>query len=270
MSSSPGQTRCAAHLVEARAPVVEPLRGAGAAHGDVGALEVAAVGGAEPGDRLVGVGLAGQRRAQLVDAPDVELALDALRVGVERGVEAALGRRASRAAPSRASPRRRAGTAARRSPASRAGTRERAARCRRASSRSAGPASRGPRSSARSRRRPGRTCRRRPSRAGSGRPCPARRGASGTRAPRRAGTWGRCRSRRWRRRSSRAAPRPPRRAARPAAAPRRGAARRRPGGARRSGVPPARISSRLSRQAWPTASSTSRQLGMPMRDSGGK
>ena len=81
-----------AHLVEAPAPLVEALGRARAAHRDVGALEVAAVGGPEPGDRLVGVRLVPERRAQLVHAPDVELALDALRVGVERREEAALGR----------------------------------------------------------------------------------------------------------------------------------------------------------------------------------
>ena len=80
-----------ARLVEERAPARQPLRRAGPAHRDVAALEVAAVGGAEPGDRLVGVGLARERLAHLLDAPDVELALDALRVRVEGGEEAALG-----------------------------------------------------------------------------------------------------------------------------------------------------------------------------------
>ena len=80
-----------AHVVEPLPPCVAALGLARPAHGDVPPLEVAAVGGAEPRDRLVGVRLALERGPHLLDAPDVELALLALGVGVERGVEAALG-----------------------------------------------------------------------------------------------------------------------------------------------------------------------------------
>ena len=80
-----------AHVVEAAPPLVAALGLAGPAHRDVAALEVAAVGGAEPGDRLVGVRQVAQRGAHLLDRPDVELALHALGVRVERRVEAALG-----------------------------------------------------------------------------------------------------------------------------------------------------------------------------------
>src|SRR5699024_11059498 len=79
-----------AHLVQPLAPDVAPVGLARATHGDVPALEVAAVGRAEPGDRLVGVGLAGDRTAQLLDRPDVEPALLALGVRVERGIHPAL------------------------------------------------------------------------------------------------------------------------------------------------------------------------------------
>ena len=91
LSSTPGQTRCRANVVEGAPPLVPALGLAGAAHRDVAPLEVAAVGRPEPGDRLVGVGLPGESLAHLLDRPDVELALDPLGVGVERRAEAALG-----------------------------------------------------------------------------------------------------------------------------------------------------------------------------------
>ena len=97
----------------------------------------------------------GQHLAHLVGRPDVEAALLALGVRVERRVEAALGaahlpqrpveRRLAHFAPALVAER----------PASRAGRRAPGARCRRASSRSGGPARLRPRSSARSRRRSG-------------------------------------------------------------------------------------------------------------------
>ena len=127
--------------------------------------EVALLGGAEPGDR--GVRVVAEQLAQLGERPHVEASLDALGVGVERAVEAALRaahlaqRPLERVAADLAQPL----VAAR--PASRAGRRGRAGRCRRASSRSAGPSRRRRRCSGRSRRRAGRGCRRRPSRAAS-------------------------------------------------------------------------------------------------------
>ena len=117
--------------------------------------------------------------------------------------------RASPAGPSRASPRRRGGSARGRGPASRADRRGRVERCRRASSRSGGRARRRRPSSGRSRRRVGRRCRRPASRRGSSRRSRARRGRAAAPAPRRAGTSGRRRSRRARGRRRRAATRSP-------------------------------------------------------------
>ena len=146
---------------------------------DVGALEVAALGRAEPGDR--GVGVVAQRRAQLVDAPHVELALHALGVGVERAVEAALGRAHLAQGPVErllgGAPQQRVAAGLK---AVQVGARQQGVvvehllEVRHASS-----ARR--RCSARSRRRPGRRCRRRPSSAASAAPSAARRGRAGTR-----------------------------------------------------------------------------------------
>ena len=79
--------------------------------------------------------------------------------------------RASRAAPSRASPCRPGGSARGRAPASRAGRSAPAGRCRRASSRSGGRARRRRPNSGRNRRRSGRRCLPPPSRRGSARRC---------------------------------------------------------------------------------------------------
>ena len=96
MSSVPGRTRRARtsssrSRIRARSSRV----GLGAARLEhVGArralVEVAVVGRAEPGDR--GVGVRAERADELADGPDVELALDALAVGVERAEEAAVRR----------------------------------------------------------------------------------------------------------------------------------------------------------------------------------
>ena len=108
--------------------------------------------------------------------PDVELAFDALGVGVLRGAERS--RRGGRVHLAQqvcqACPRRRSAAARRRSAGTRRRRRARAARCRTASSRNAARASARRSSSARSRRRRGRTCRRRP--------CAQRRGEHRARA----------------------------------------------------------------------------------------
>ena len=102
-------------------------------------------------------------RAARATRPHVEAPLDALGVGVERRVEAALGpahlaqRPVERVAADLPQALLAGGLP------SRAGRRARAARCRRASSRSAAPSRWRRRCSARSRRRAGRGCRRRPS-----------------------------------------------------------------------------------------------------------
>ncbi len=89
LSSSPGQTRCARTSYRRRRHSGRPRRlGPVAAHKDVLALEVAALGGAEPGDGLVRV--VPQDLPQLREAPHVEAPLHALRVRVERRVEATL------------------------------------------------------------------------------------------------------------------------------------------------------------------------------------
>ena len=146
---------------------------------DVGALEVAALGRAEPRDRRVGV--VAQRRAQLGHASRRRTCPPRLLSRRRARCRSRLRGRASRAAPSRASPQRSAAAARHRWPGSRAGTRVPAARCRRASSRSAARSSARRRCSARSRRRRGRRCRRRPSSAASAAPSAARRARAGTR-----------------------------------------------------------------------------------------
>ena len=173
-----------------------------AAHRDARALEVARLADAEVLERHQRQ-LVAEHGAHLVGPPDVELALDALGVGVQRGREAALGlaqlaQRPVERLRAHAREQRLAAT-----PASRAGRRAPAARCRRASSRSAGRSSARRRCSGRSRRRSGRTCRRRPSGAACAAPSGARPGAAGTRSPRPAGTSARRPSRRARRRRPR-------------------------------------------------------------------
>ena len=104
--------------------------------------------------------------AQLVLGPDVEEALLALGVGVERRVEAALRTAHLAQHPVERALAGLAPALVARAPESRGGRRGRGARCRRASSRSAARASARRPSSGRSRRRPGRRCRRRASRRG--------------------------------------------------------------------------------------------------------
>ena len=97
MSSRLGQTRSGAALAQGAKRGVQPLgplgRRAARDVEDVSPLEVARLGDAEVGDRIVGelaqVG-GGERVADLVRGPEVEAALLALGVGVERRVEAAL------------------------------------------------------------------------------------------------------------------------------------------------------------------------------------
>ena len=189
-------------LADARALLRRGLGAAGLEH--VRALEVALRRGAEPDERRLGVGRL-QRVDEVVERPDVELALHALGVGVEGGVEAAL--RAAQLAQDElerllARPAQQRVVAR---PATRAGTRGRAARCRRASSRSAGRSRCCRPRSARSRRRSGRRCRRRPSTAASAATSRARRGRAGRAAPRTAGTSARRRSRPGSSRTGRAA-----------------------------------------------------------------
>ena len=101
MSSSPGRTRSAARLVAARrGSRGRPLGRRPAALEHVGALEVARARWRRSTRSPSSASPAPSDVAQLADRPHVELALDALGVGVERGAEAALGPRISRSAQS--------------------------------------------------------------------------------------------------------------------------------------------------------------------------
>ena len=206
----PGSHAALAGGQEAGLDLGEPVGVGGGADRDVGALEVARLGHAEVLDR--GVGQGPERLAHLGRRPHVELALDALGVGVERAREPALRLAELAQRPVERLARDALEEGARPRPGRRAGTRARAARCRTASSRSGGRSSGRRPSSARSRRRPGRTCRRPPSGAGCGAPSGARRAGAGTRSSTPPGTSARRPSRRSRRRSRAAAPAPPGRA----------------------------------------------------------
>ena len=215
----------------------------------------------------------GAPRARLVGRPREGQPLDAVRVGVLRRGEAALGQAQLAEQVVEASPRRRADSARRRSRPRRGGRSRRAARCRRASSRSAGRARPGRPSSGGSRRRRGRTCRPRPSRRasiatiGSAFSSPRSACAAGTRASRAAGTSARPPS----------LPTPGRTAARRFAGrlAEEALGERLGDGAARSRRT-ASTSARLRRDVGAalavrveTASSTSRKLGRPCRGSGG-
>ncbi len=220
-----------------------------------------------PSQAIAGAASGPSSSTQFLLAPHVVAALDALRVGVERRVEAALGSAHLAQRPAQRVERDVEEVPARRSPARRAGRRVRAARCRRASSRSAAPSTRRRRCSGRSRRRAGRGCLRLPSLAASTRPSralpPRPPAAAGTRAPKPAGTSGRPRSRRCSASIGRAA------GSRTACAQRRlGDRRRRSGASRaapescsRSCSPPERICSPFSRHDSAIACSTWRPRG---------
>ncbi len=124
-----------------------------------------------------------QHLVDLGQRPDVELALLAFRVGIERGAERAVRRGHLAREPADRLARAGARVGHWPSAAMRARAAPAAARCRTASSRSAAPASARPPSSARTRRRGGRRCRprtsaratARPPRNSAGRRCAARR-----------------------------------------------------------------------------------------------
>ena len=124
--------------------------------------------GRRPSARAAAPAFVAQHASRISSSrPDVEAALLALGVGVERGVEAALGAAHLAQRPVErllADP---PVAVVAGEPASRAGRRGPAGRCRRASSRSGGRASARRPSSGRSRRRSGRRCRRPPSRRAS-------------------------------------------------------------------------------------------------------
>ena len=99
LSSRPGRTRCRAGREQAPPPLLDELGTAeGVAHRpaeDGGPLEVARRGDVEPGAYRLGHGVGVRSRPRwprhLVGGPHVELALDALGVGVLGRVDPALG-----------------------------------------------------------------------------------------------------------------------------------------------------------------------------------
>ena len=276
LSSSPGRTRSVARAAAASA-LISASRRSGlrrrAHRGCSRPRSCRALGHAEVRDRLVGEARA-EHGAQLVERPHVELALDALGVGVQRRAEAALGLRAARAAPSRASRRttRRSSGSPRHLQAVQVRAREQRVVVEHLLEVRDDPA------------RVDRVAREaaadlvvdaaaRPSRAACAAPSPSRRGAAGTRSPTRRELR---RARPSRRHVASYEPRSvgdaPRRAPRPGSSSASGGLQRAPSRSRRgSAALPSSISSRCARaRRSAIASSTSGQLGMPWRGSGGK